>query len=107
MEEVLATHPVLRLGLHRFSVRMVGPEFLGDDTIGQSDSQYNRILLLRGIPNSRLAETLIHEVAHVIIEGLGLGADDDERVCCAIGPGILQFIRDNPRLISCLINYTD
>lgn len=50
-----------------------------------------------------LAETIIHELLHGIYRAYSLyGKDDEERTVEAIGVGVLQIVRDNPKLMKAL-----
>lgn len=48
---------------------------------------------------TKVADTLLHELGHAVLATVKLEEDIEEAVCLALGPGLLQLIRDNPRLV--------
>lgn len=48
---------------------------------------------------SQMADTVVHEVVHALLAVSGLDDDIEERVCLALGPGLLGVLQDNPELV--------
>lgn len=52
----------------------------------------------------QLADTLMHELGHALLASVGLTDAQEERVCLALGPGLLALFTDNPDLHTYLIS---
>jgi hypothetical protein len=49
------------------------------------------------------ADTVLHEILHAVYANAGLSPlSDEEHVCSAISTGLLQVLRDNPKLVAWL-----
>lgn len=52
------------------------------------------------LPFTIEADTLWHEIGHIILSSLDLPEEVEERVCLALGPGLLHVLRSNPDLVA-------
>lgn len=57
------------------------------------------IALDGGQPPSQMADSLLHEIGHAILDAVRLEDDVEESICLALGPALLDLIRRNPKLI--------
>lgn len=55
-----------------------------------------------GQPASQMADSLLHELSHAILDAVRLDDDVEEQVCLALGPGLLALLLDNPELYAYL-----
>lgn len=63
-----------------------------------------RITLRSRLEPSRERETLVHEILHAGLDGLGLEDELEERIVLRLADQLHQVIRDNPDLVSYLIS---
>jgi hypothetical protein len=49
------------------------------------------------------ADTVLHEILHGVYGNSGLGPiSEEEQICSALSTGLLQVLRDNPKLVAWL-----
>jgi hypothetical protein len=88
------------IGPHTYSVVLVPSGILKDaNRAGQCNVQALVISVDAAQARSQVADTLLHEITHAILEAVGLDEDTEERVASAMGPGLLALLRDNPALV--------
>lgn len=65
------------------------------------DSAKHDILLDQTLGDARLAETLVHEILHALIDMLDadMGDKDEERLVRSLTPFLVSLIVENPALI--------
>lgn len=101
----------LRVGAHSIKVRVVPASNLGGDgdTVhGEYSSIEQTFRFNAAAPSkSSAADTVVHEICHALLEPLSLDAEDEERVCYVLGGGIVQVLRDNPKLLEFLSDLKD
>lgn len=90
----------VKVGPHQYQVVVLPNAILNvTGRAGQCDAQRGVITIDGTQTPTQLADTLLHEVTHALLEVTDLDTDVAERVALAMGPGLLDLIRDNPRLI--------
>lgn len=90
----------VRLGTQDFSVQFVGKVDPKDEDIcGQVDVPTNSIRIRKGLPETRVAELILHEVVHAYLSGFEAEALTEETVAVVLGVRIAEFIVDNPKFI--------
>lgn len=83
-----------------YRVRFDRSGALGDaGRVGQCSPSRLMLTIDRDQEGTQLADTLLHEITHALLEALDLDDDAAERICRVLGPGWLGVIRDNPGLI--------
>lgn len=93
----------VRVGPHRYRVRIDDSGALGDaGRAGQCSPSRLTITIDDEQEGSQLADTLLHELGHALLQSVGLEEEIEERACAALGPGLLALINDNPKLIEWL-----
>lgn len=74
--------------------------------LGRCDPANLQIVIRPGLPDSVLAEAVLHEVLHAIADVTGisnrLSADQEEEFVREIAPMLLDVLRRNPKLVECL-----
>ncbi len=93
----------IKIGGHRFQVKIVPRKVLGEDWFGQTDSKTNTIKIAHALARSRQAEVLLHECLHAIIVGHITKEEEEETIVTVLGQGLTQLIKDNPRLFTKMI----
>lgn len=98
----------IKVGPHIVRIKTVDDGVMGDGGRHGQCSQ-NRLLIAvdSELPPTLLGETVLHEAAHVLTDGLGLPDGNEElieRLCLRFGIDMLAFIRDNPELIKWIQN---
>jgi hypothetical protein len=89
------------VGPHVYRVVMVPAGVLADSgSAGTTNPQALTIAVCEEQARSQLADTLLHELAHALVASVGLDEDVEERVCLALGPGLLGLLRGNPELVA-------
>lgn len=68
------------------------------DLLGLIDYAENEVSVLKKMPLRGKLATLVHEGVHGILHVAGHD-DHDENHICALGYGLVAFIKDNPELI--------
>jgi len=96
-----ATPPTtVAVGPHTYSVVLVPSGILKDaNRAGQCNVQGLVIAVDAAQARSQVADTLLHEITHALLEVIDLDEDVEERVALAMGPGLLALLRDNPALV--------
>lgn len=101
----------LRVGAHDIKVRVVSAASLnadGEIVHGEYDSMRQTYSFSDAAPSkSSAADTALHEVCHTLLEPLGLDEEDEERVCFVLGGGLVQVLRNNPKLLEWLSDLKD
>lgn len=88
------------VGPHVYRVVVIPDGALGDAArAGQCNAQRGVIAIHGEQTSTQLADTVLHEITHALLEVTDLDGDVAERVALAMGPGLLALIRDNPELI--------
>lgn len=97
----------VRVGPHEFRVVLV-PDGVLDDAgrVGHCSPERLVVALDAGQRPSQLADTLLHELCHALLRTVDLESAEEERVCLALGPGLLGLVRDNPSLVAWLTRST-
>jgi hypothetical protein len=94
----------IRVGPHDYGVVITAPGVLEDaGADGTCVPRRLRIALDGGQPHSQMADALLHEISHGLLERVKLEDDVEEAVCLVLGPGLLELLVDNPRLVKWLI----
>lgn len=78
-----------------------------DDLYGDFDLSLQRLRYADGMEPTAVAETIIHESLHAMLQVAGLTvskalAKHEEQIAGSLAPVLLKFIVDNPTLISYL-----
>ena len=91
----------ITVGPHRYKVVLDRTGALGDSgRSGQCSPSRLTITIDADQEPSQLADSILHEAAgHAPLQSLGLEEEIEERICGALGSGLLALIRDNPKLI--------
>lgn len=93
----------VKVGPHEFRVVVVPDDVLINvGKAGSCDAQGGVIAIDGRQTKSQLADTLLHELTHAMLDVLDFEAADEERICLALGPGLLALLRDNPALVKWL-----
>jgi len=93
----------VKIGPHRFRVVVIPYSILeGAGADGACGPRRNVIAIDGGCPPSQLADTFLHELTHALLASVKLEDDVEEAVALALGPGLLQFMQDNPELVRAL-----
>ncbi len=88
------------IGPHRYRVVVDDDGLLGDAGRCGHAARARLVIGLDGEQApSALADTLVHEIGHALLVTAGLSETAEERVCLALGPGLLQVVRDNADLV--------
>ena len=97
----------VRVGPHTYRLVMV-PDGVMDDAgrVGHCCPERLVIALDSGQRPSQLADTILHELVHALLRSVDLESAEEERVCLALGPGLLALVRDNPSLVAWLTRST-
>jgi hypothetical protein len=85
---------------HTYRLVMV-PDGVMDDAGRFGHASIDRLVLALddGQPPTQVADTLFHELGHALLASVGLEDDVEERVCLALGPGLLALHLNNPQLL--------
>jgi hypothetical protein len=74
-------------------------EHEGDDAYGMYLCSSARILIQTDLSLPVLQDTLLHEIMHGIVYWYNiLDTDREEEVVCKMSTGLLQVLKDNPRV---------
>lgn len=102
----MATLPkTVRIGPMKYDIKMVGDLHLIDEEGDKREcsglhSPYLQLIQLNADnPNEYNLATLIHEITHGILESAGQKGEHPEPLVNAIAYGMLDLMRQNPRLI--------
>lgn len=68
-------------------------DHFGEAYHGTYDSRHQQINLYANLPDTRMAETLLHEVVHALDDALDLGLE--ERQVQVLSRGLFTVLRDN------------
>jgi hypothetical protein len=103
----------VRVGPATYSISRTEGDFLAachqaqTNLLGWTNHTANRIVLRPDQGASSFRDTLLHECLHAVTDTIGLhdeiGADEDEKLVRRLTPAVLDFIRDNPKLIEYLV----
>ena len=100
----------VRVGAYDIAIVLeLNPKGEKDDPVfGLWDDAQQRIVIEMALPSRmRAANTVIHEINHAIFTACALGErDGEERICTAMANGWCQVMRDNPTLLSWLVEMT-
>lgn len=69
---------------------------------GYIDEDTLEIYVQSDLPPQRVAEVILHECFHALIDGTGsteTDKDTDEKIVTCLGRGMMQFMRDNRDLM--------
>jgi hypothetical protein len=97
---------VVTVGPHPYAMRYVSGLMHedGDALLGLCATDDLVIQLEEKQPTSLLRETVLHELVHAIASQFGLSDENtEEEWANAVGVGMLQVLRQNPRLVSWLV----
>ncbi len=83
----------LVVGPHRVTV---STREWSDGTVGEAEYVTGSIRIERRLKQSRVVETMFHEITHLLLWGLPLSDEHDELVADAMGKGLASFVKDNP-----------
>lgn len=92
----------ITVGPHVYRIVIVPDGILSDaGQEGHAALTRNVIAIDGEFPPTRMADTLLHEAAHAMLNTIDLGEDGEteERVALILGPALLALILDNPELI--------
>jgi sorbitol-specific phosphotransferase system component IIA len=91
---------LLEVGPHVYRVVVV-PDGVMDDVGRYGHASLDRLVIAvaADMPHSVLVDTLLHELGHALLASVGLTEAQEERVCLALGPGLLGLLRANPALV--------
>jgi hypothetical protein len=95
----------VRIGAVRYSIEMVDRAMLGDHgRLGDCNPNTATIRVADSRPPAVIAETLIHEVLHAVMDdaGMDMDKDDEERLVSGLSPRLAALIADNPALMGSL-----
>ena len=95
----------LDIGPHRYRVALV-PDGVLDDAGRYGHASIERLVIALddSQPPTQMADTLLHETVHALLASVGLEDEIEERVCLALGPGLLGLFNDNPDLVAFLMS---
>jgi len=81
------------------------PEDSLPDVYGLCHKGYQRIEVRDGLPAGEEVDTVLHEVLHAIVFGMGLRSSPatEEKFVLTIASGLLSVLQDNPRFAQWLI----
>ena len=72
---------------------------LGKNTLGDTDTSFQKIRILKSLPKDGMQNVLGHEIAHVYLEhsgaGLSLSHDQIEALCDLMGVAIMDYFTKN------------
>ena len=92
------------VGPHTYKVVTVPDGILnGAGRVGQTCAMTGVIAIDNEQSRSQMADTVIHELVHAVLNVTDLDNEIEERVCLALGPGLLGVLRDNPALVKWLV----
>ena len=94
----------LKIGHRTFRVEPFEPDGIGDHPAGYVKNRTGVIGVDRTDPPDEQADTLVHEILHVIWNQASLpDAAPEEAAVTHLAHGICQVLRDNPDLIVILV----
>ena len=73
-------------------------------TWGEIDYEKQAIKICSDLKKDRIAETLLHEILHGIIAGLGIELENEESLVQSISATMYQTLRDNKKLTKILVS---
>lgn len=95
----------VRIGAHKYPILYVD-KVDDDDSWGNADFHEYKIWLSKELEKPDLssvwAEKLLHEIAHILLDDMGVSfpSDDAEETCVTqLAKGMTQVMRDNKTLI--------
>lgn len=92
------------VGPHRYKVKVDRTGALGDaGRSGQCSPSRLTITLDDGQAGTQLADSLLHELTHALLQAADLDEEVEERVCSILGPGLLGLLRSNPDLVAYVV----
>lgn len=94
----------VHVGPHRYRITVDHTGALGDaGRAGQCSPSRLTITLSDGQTRTQLADSLLHELTHAMLQPVGIDEDIEERVCSTLGPALLHLLRNNPDLVNYLM----
>jgi hypothetical protein len=88
--------PCVKIGPHLYLVQEIPETDLSSDSLGARLDPDTQLISISGACTESLkCQHLLHESIHAMLNGYSLSEEDEELVCTVVGPGILEFIRDN------------
>lgn len=88
----------VKVGIHVFRLKSAEAESrLGPGNWGLIDFKEGTISIVAGIPATRQAEVILHEVLHALL--FGQSVKHEEALVTTLSEGLLSFLRDNPELL--------
>ena len=89
----------VKVGAHTYTVVLVDSSELDIGLRGECDSNEFVIRLSKELPLETIATTLFHELLHALWDSRSMPKRiDEERAVLNFEEGILQLLRDNPKL---------
>lgn len=95
----------IRIGAVNYQVIEAPSAELGDDNhLADVSHSFQRIRIQDGVPESRQAHLVVHEVLHALFDDSGLNPprDEEERLVEALTPRVTAFLADNRGAIEAL-----
>lgn len=93
----------VQVGPHRYRVALDRVGLLeSSDRVGATSADRLVIALEPTLPHTAMADTLLHEVVHAVLDTAELEPDLEERVARCLGTGLLDVLRRNPQLVAYL-----
>lgn len=88
----------------RYDISYVAPEQL-PDAYGLCHRGEQRIEIRDGLPDGEEADTVLHEILHAILHGMGVQLSEamEEKFVLASASGLLGVLQDNPQFAKWLI----
>ena len=97
------SHQDFTIRIFAHDLRVLFVDELNDGIYGEADLRRQVIRIRTGLSDSMSLETLMHEIAHCVLDLSGVsscygaGKDEvDEAVAQAVGTGLAQVLIDNP-----------
>lgn len=92
------------VGPHRYRIVLDAAGLLtAGELSGYTDTATLVIGLAGGQAPSQLAESLLHELTHAVLDGAGLGVELEERIAGTVGRELLAILRANPAVVRFLL----
>lgn len=89
----------LRIGAYDYDLVYDDAPMIGGELMnGVHDREGLNIEIRVGMPIAREWQTVWHEVMHAIFDNAAFEIDNEEQVIEIVSNGIVQVLRDNPRL---------
>jgi hypothetical protein len=93
---------------HEYELTRENPGMWSENGLGRSDIARGHIALKGSLPITVQHATLLHEVIHQIGDISSLKySEPEETTISVLAAGFLSFIRQNPKVITAIINGED